>query len=106
MTVVIPAGNEGQNGITLNQRTPQVLGSSGNGLITVGAVNSNGSLVPSSTPEKPEAGGSLTLYAQGTEVICASNVLFSETDTQIREGSSFAAAQIVSLSLPLRYLQH
>jgi hypothetical protein len=95
MTVVIAAGNEGQNGTTLDQRTPQTLGTVDGGLITVGAVNNNGSLVPSSMPEKPGIGGSLTLYAQGTEVVCASNSLLSEGDTQTRDGSSFAAAQVV-----------
>jgi hypothetical protein len=96
MTVIIASGNEGQNGTTLDQRTPQALGTADGGLITVGAVNNNGSLVPSSTPEKPGIGGSLTLYAQGSDVVCASNTLLSEEDTQTRDGSSFAAAQIVS----------
>jgi hypothetical protein len=96
MMVVIAAGNEGQIGITLDQRTPQVLGTADNDIITVGAINNNGSLIPSSTPEKPGIGGSLTLYAQGTDVVCASNTLLSENDSQMREGSSFAAAQIVS----------
>lgn len=102
VVVVIAAGNNGQDGHHyLDATVPQALGTANNDLITVGRVESDGSLWIPTTPERlgplgaGRAGGSMTVYAQAKDVLTYSNKGVVELST----GTSFAAPAVVSIVL-------
>ena len=59
---VVAAGNDDNAGCAVSSTVPQVLGTAGNGLITVGGVNNQGELDDVTTFDDG-TGGSMTVYA-------------------------------------------
>jgi hypothetical protein len=90
IVTVAAAGNGGLAGDFLDLNSPQDMGKDNNTLITVGAVNLDGTLWPGSTPDRGR-GGSITVYAQGESVRVAS----ADGGTSLDSGTSFAAPQVV-----------
>jgi hypothetical protein len=97
IVTVVPAGNIGDdnNGVVnfLDERTPQSLGTPGNGVITVGGVTYDGVLWPQTRPDRGQ-GGSITVYAQAADVVFA--LAFSDTAPNTGDGTSLAALAVVS----------
>jgi hypothetical protein len=97
VTVVIGAGNYGDNGINefaVHQSTPQKLSSDSNSLIMVGGACANGSLWFPTSPQAAGQAGSTSLYAQALDVTTAHN---ENTDSLNQvSGTSFAAPAVVS----------
>lgn len=94
ITVVIAAGNDGVSSF-LDQTTPQNLGTSDNALITVGALEKDGSLYTDTTPDRGN-GGSISIYAPGRDVTAASKD--SDDGTTPTTGTSVAAPAIAGMA--------
>ena len=92
VVVVTAAGNDGDENHFLHEFLPQSLGSENSVLITVGGTHQDGSLWIKSRPEAAGREGSISIYAQGTDIRC------SDRDGGLRQeaGTSFSAAAIVS----------
>ena len=92
VVVVTAAGNDGDQSHFLHEFLPQKLGSQDNVLITVGGTHPDGSLWIGSRPQAAGREGSISIYAQGTDIRC------SDRDGALRNeaGTSFSAAAIVS----------
>lgn len=86
--VTIPTDNDGEIGVSLDQRIPQHLGTATNGLITVGGVHINGLLAQKTTFDRG-SGGSRTVYGLSGNVEGAS--YNSDTGVMINSKTSFAA---------------
>jgi hypothetical protein len=67
VTVIVAAGNDGR---ALNEVSPQNLGTTENGLMTVGGVEKDGTLF-TDTNHDLGLGGSISIYAAAREVLCA-----------------------------------
>ena len=95
IVTVVGAGNGGNDGISLDQMTPQNLGRPYNPLITVGGVDGQGqlSLSPMSSFDVGQ-GGSISVYAMSEKVRCAS---CNGGDTMMK-GSSMAAPAVAGLA--------
>ena len=93
ITVVIPAGNEAPTG--LHQISPQNLGTTDNGLITVGGVEKNGALFTDTNPDLG-SGGSISIYAAARDVLCASTD--SDSATKLVTGTSVAAPAVAGMA--------
>ena len=74
IAVVVASGNEAPD--ALDQFSPQNLGTADNSLITVGALEKDGSLFKDTTPDRG-MGGALTVYAAGRTI----EVATPESDT-------------------------
>ena len=119
VTIVLAAGNEGNSDDpkTLDMTYPQSFGDDNDDnfpLITVGGINNNGSYWPATVPHRPGLEGSMSVYAQSTNVQCATNQLpqddqdilngapnlLSNTNpanpgySQLMDGTSFAAPDV------------
>lgn len=92
IVVILASGNDGQAKVSLDQITPQNLGSTMD-VITVGGVDSSGILYPQTTPNIGN-GGSITIYGGAVDVPTAD--ANSDTGTSVVTGTSFAAPAIVS----------
>jgi len=92
IAVTVAAGNDRQN---LNEITPQNLGTTDNGLITVGAVEKNGALFADTNPDLG-SGGSISIYAAGRGVVCASTD--SDSATRLVDGTSVAAPAVAGMA--------
>lgn len=110
---VVAAGNTGLKVVgnapsteTLSDVLPGCLGTDDNNIITVGGVNSDGSLWTSSTPQGPNvwrwdwAGqtrepGSITVYGQASQV--KAPISGSNDKYLMMDGTSFAAPAVVSI---------
>lgn len=86
ITVTVAAGNDAPTG--LHQITPQNLGTTDNGLITVGGVEKNGALFTNTNPDLG-SGGSISIYAAARDVLVASPN--SDSATTTLTGTSLAA---------------
>ncbi|KAK3049051.1 hypothetical protein LTR09_009705 [Extremus antarcticus] len=103
IVTIVAAGNDGG---TTAKATPQRLGTTDNGLITVGGIQNDGSIWPQSVRQGTR--GSLTISAVSAALTCASNQDVS--GTQQRDGTTFAAPQVAGLvayfmSIPSLYSQ-
>jgi hypothetical protein len=92
---VVATGNEGDTGITLDMRTPQVLGTTAGPLITVGGVYPDGLLDTITVPDNNE-GGSISVYAVSKGVVHAAVGGFVTTATN--GGTSLAAPAVAGLA--------
>ncbi|KAK4543623.1 hypothetical protein LTR36_005268 [Oleoguttula mirabilis] len=92
---VVAAGNDGSIGHSLDENTPQSLGTPSNGLITVGGVDRNGVLSPMTTLDAGK-GGSITTYALSEAVFIAD--FKSNTGGKFEPGTSFAAPAVAGLA--------
>lgn len=95
VAIVMAAGNNPEKRLKDN---PQALGTDDNGVITVGAVWSDGTLWGNSTAQGTGA-GSLTVFAQGVEVkTWAPNTGVPGTTNGVKlfNGTSFAAPAVGS----------
>lgn len=93
VTFIVAAGNKDVP--KLHQATPQRLGTSDNGLITVGGVNEDGTLYHLTTVQKPGKAGSMTVFAP------AQDVRVPGPGPEFHAGTSQAAAIVVSKSTPV-----
>ena len=93
---VTAVGNGGRDGVfSLDQTSPQNLATDTSSIITVGGVNSDGTLDPGSSPQVIDGnGGSITIYAQSRDVQCAINN--DDSGSVGRQGASLAAPAVVS----------
>jgi subtilisin family serine protease len=93
ITVVIPTGNDAPTG--LDRITPQNLGTTANGLITVGGVEKNGALFPDTNPDLG-SGGSISIYAAARDVLVAG----IDSDSAMAEvtGTSLAAPAVAGMA--------
>ena len=93
---VVAAGNDGENGHSLDEFVPQQLGTQQNSLITVGGVYSNGVLDTITTFDKGE-GGSISVYALSRNVMVAD---FRNNAGSIigNPGTSLAAPAVAGLA--------
>ena len=92
MITVVAAGNDGNVGGALSSTVPQVLGTAGNGLITVGGVNDKGELDDITTFDEG-TGGSMTVYALSVGVIGAD---YQTNDGSVMASGTSAAAPAVA----------
>ena len=93
ITVVIPTGNDAPTG--LDRITPQNLGTTDNGLITVGGVEKNGALFPDTNPDLG-SGGSISIYAAARDVLVAG--IDSDSATTEVTGTSLAAPAVAGMA--------
>jgi hypothetical protein len=93
ITVVIPTGNDAPN--DLDSITPQNLGTTANGLITVGGVEKNGALFPDTNPDLG-SGGSISIYAAARDVLVAG--IDSDSATAEVTGTSLAAPAVAGMA--------
>jgi hypothetical protein len=103
---VVPTGNGGADGESLDEHTPQNLGTAQNGLITVGGVENHGVLAPRTTFNGGR-GGSITVYAVSENVVGASRT--GKSGTAVDSGTSLAAPAVAGLAAyfaSLPYLAH
>jgi hypothetical protein len=91
--VTIPTGNNAPD--SLATITPQLLGTTDNGLITVAGVEKDGSLYTDSNPDLG-TGGSISIYAPARDVLAAS--IESDTATTMITGTSLAAPAVAGAS--------
>ena len=89
IVVTSPAGNDAP--ISLDQLTPQNLGTTDNALITVGGLEKDGSLYVPSCPDVGN-GGSMTIYAAARDVKVADKDFDSQFE--LRTGTSLAAPAV------------
>ncbi|KAF2721518.1 hypothetical protein K431DRAFT_346376 [Polychaeton citri CBS 116435] len=92
---VVAAGNEGENGRSLDEASPQFYGTRDNGLITVGGVNAKGALSIQTTFDAGK-GGSITVYALAESVDVATHT--DNSGSLQRGGTSFAAPAVAGLA--------
>lgn len=93
IVVTIPAGNDAP--ISLDQLTPQNLGTTDNALITVGGLEKDGSLYVPSCPDVGN-GGSMTIYAAARDVKVADKDFDSQFE--LRTGTSLAAPAVAGMA--------
>lgn len=95
---VTSAGNDGdEKDAGLHKKVPASEGTDDNALITVGAVTIDGDLWKKTTPHVPGQSGSITVYAQGSQVETYDAAGKVSTD---HSGTSLASPAIVSLERP------
>lgn len=102
ISTVVSAGNNGKR--TLGDYNPQRFGRADNPLITVGSIDAYGDKSSGNPAEGPRGigttdpflTGSLTVFAQGAEVLLAKP--YSSTLFQYGKGSSYAAPQVAGLA--------
>ena len=92
---VVPTGNSGLHGGSLDESTPQKLGTASNGLITVGGVDKDGVLHDITTLDA-HSGGSISVYAMSKDVVGADYKTNSGSITE--DGTSFAAPAVAGLA--------
>lgn len=92
ITTVICAGNNEGTSFYLDDKTPQNLGTTSNGLITVGGVTAAGVLWPQTIPSRG-FGGSISIYAQAENVVVAGTS--SNDASAVVPGTSVAAPAVV-----------
>ena len=92
IAVIVAAGNDRQG---LNEITPQNIGTTENGLITVGGVEKNGALFADTNPDL-DSGGSISIYAAARDVLCAS--IDSDSATKSVSGTSVAAPAVAGMA--------
>ncbi|KAF6822864.1 tri m 2 allergen [Colletotrichum plurivorum] len=103
---VMSAGNLAADRDRLGDHVPQLMGTADNHLITVGGANPDGTLWHGSEPEGQdwwganEANdgrvGSVTVYAQGSDVVSCNGDSADSVGTSSRVGTSFASPAVVS----------
>ncbi|KAF6823243.1 tri m 2 allergen [Colletotrichum musicola] len=104
---VMSAGNLAADRDRLGDHVPQLMGTADNHLITVGGVNPDGTLWHDSEPEGQdwwganEANdgrvGSVTVYAQGSDVVSCNGDSADSVGTSSRIGTSFASPAVAGL---------
>jgi subtilisin family serine protease len=92
VTVIVAAGNDGR---ALNEVSPQNLGTTENGLMTVGGVEKDGTLF-TDTNHDLGLGGSISIYAAAREVLCAA--IDSDSATTTLPGTSLAAPAVAGMA--------
>lgn len=93
---VVAAGNSDNSGSTLDSASPQVVGAPSNPLITVGAVDNRGILMPLTRYQDGDKGGSISVYAVGEWVLGAG---LDGNDASMRlPGTSQAAPAVAGLA--------
>ena len=95
VVLVTAAGNDGEDNRFLHEFIPQQLGSEDNILITVGGTHQDGSLWRRSRPKAAGKEGSISIYAQGSDIKCSG----LQGEVMDEAGTSFSSAAIVSHDL-------
>ena len=92
---VVAAGNDGLLGRSLDESTPQKVGTANNGLITVGGVKNNG-VLDLQTTYRAGLLGSMTVYAVSKNVVTAD--FNNNAGSLTAQGTSFAAPAVAGLA--------